>query len=140
EHVFDTAGAGVAMVRCQSGPGDIGGAGRLLATADGEDLSVICGSRGVEELRRVALDVTSAVDGHIELPDHEPDLLHVVTADPMIPDRRGRKVSKDEAPVSSEVRVTVKPLGVGFLLWRDVGQTVPDPRHRTANLARRHWS
>ena len=137
EHVFDTARAGVALVCGHAGPRDIRGARRLLATADRQDLGVVRGSRGVEELIRVELlDDTSAEGGQIELADDEPDLLDGV-AEPMIPHRHRRKVSHDKDPVSFEVGATVKPLGVGFLLGRDVGQTVPDPRHRTADLARR---
>jgi hypothetical protein len=56
KHVFDAAGT-AAAVRGQAGPGDVRGAGRLLAAADGEDLGVARGSHGVEELRRVALNV-----------------------------------------------------------------------------------
>jgi len=51
EHVFDVAGAAAAPVRGHAGPGDVRGAGRLLAAADREDLGVARGSRGVEELR-----------------------------------------------------------------------------------------
>jgi hypothetical protein len=59
EHVFDAAGAAAAPVRGHTGPGDVRGARRLLAAADRKDLGVARGSRGVEELRRVALDDTS---------------------------------------------------------------------------------
>ena len=114
------------------------GAGRLLAAADREDLGVARGSRGVEELRRVALDDTSPEGGQIELIDHEPDLLDGVVAGPMIPHSHRRQVSHDEDPVPVEVGAAVKPLGVGLLLGRDVGQTVPDPRHGAASRAHRH--
>ena len=46
-------------------------------------------------------------------------------------------MSHDEDPITLEVGASVNPLGVGFLLGRDVGQTVPDPRHRAANRAHR---
>ena len=75
EHVFDTTRAGVAVVRGHAGPGDLRGAGRLLTAADRKDLGVVRGSRGVEELRRVDLDDTSAEGAQIELADDEPDLL-----------------------------------------------------------------
>ena len=84
EHVFDAAGA-AATVRGQAGPGDVRGAGRLLAAADRDDLGVARGSRGVEELCRVALDDTSPEGGQVELVDHEPGLLDGVGAGPMIP-------------------------------------------------------
>jgi hypothetical protein len=75
--------------------------------------------------------------GQIELVDHEPGLLDRVVAGPMIPHRHRRQMSHDEDPVPVEVGTGVKPLGVGLLLGRDVGQTVPDPRHRAANRAHR---
>ena len=134
EHVFDTAGA-AATVRGQAGPGDVRGAGRLLAAADRDDLGVARGSRGVEELCRVALDDTSPEGGQVELVDHEPGLLDGVGAGPMIPHRHRRQVSHDEDPVPVEVGTAVKPLGVGLLLGCDVGQAVPDPRHRAADRA-----
>ena len=55
----------------------------------------------------------------------------------MIPHRHRRQVSHDEDPVPVEVGAAVNPLGVGLLLGRDVGQTVPDPRHRAADRAHR---
>ena len=60
EHVFDAAGATATAVRRHAGPGDMRGSGRLRTTADREDLRIACGPIGVEELRRVALDDTSA--------------------------------------------------------------------------------
>ena len=120
EHVFDAAGAAAAPVRGHAGPGDVRGAGRLLAAADREDLGVARGSRGVEELRRVALDDTSPEGGQVELVDHEPGLLDGVGAGPMIPHRHRRQVSHHEDPVSVEVGAAVKPLGVGLLLGCDV--------------------
>jgi hypothetical protein len=73
--------------------------------------------------------------GQIELVDQESGLLDGVVAGPMIPHRHRRQVSHDKDPVPVEVRAGVKPLGVGLLLGRDVGQTVPDPRHRAADRA-----
>ena len=137
EHVLDTAGAGAAPERGHAGPGDVRGAGRLFAAADREDLGVARGSRGVEELVRVALDDTSPEGGQIELIDHEPGLLDGVVTGPMVPHSHRRQVPHDEDPVPVEVGAAVKPLGVGLLLGRDVGQTVPDPRHRAADRARR---
>ena len=138
EHVFDAAGAAAALVRGHAGPGDVRGAGRLLAAADREDLGVARGSRGVEELRRVALDDTSPVGGQVELVDHEPGLLAgVVAAVPMIPHVDRRQVSHDKDPVPVEVGAAVKPLGVGLLLGRNVGEAVPDPRHWAADRAHR---
>jgi hypothetical protein len=107
----------------------------VLATADREDLGVARGSHGVEELRRVALDDTSPEGGQVELVDHEPGLLDGVVAGPMIPHRHRCQVSHDEDPVPVEVGAGVKPLRVGLLLGRDVGQTVPDPRHWAADRA-----
>jgi hypothetical protein len=63
-HVLDEAGAAAAPVRGQAGPGDVRGAGRLLAAADRENLGVDPVSRdGVEELRRVVLVDTSPEGG-----------------------------------------------------------------------------
>ena len=109
------------------------GAGRLLAAADRDDLGVARGSRGIEELRRVGLDDTSPVWGQIELVDHEPGLL-AGDAGPMIPHGHRRQVSHDEDPVPVEGGAAVKPLGVGLLLGRDVGETVIDARHRAPGL------
>ena len=106
--------------------------------ADREDLGVARGSRGVEELVRVEFDDTSPGGGQIELVDHEPDLLDGLVAEPMIPHRHRRQVPHDRDPVPVEVGAAVKPLGVGLLLGRGVGQTVPNPRHRAADRARRH--
>ena len=75
--------------------------------------------------------------GQVELVDHEPGLLDGVGAGPMIPHRHRRQVSHDEDPVPVEVGAAVKPLGVGLLLRCDVGQAVPDPRHRAADRAHR---
>jgi hypothetical protein len=62
EHIFDAARAAVATVRGHAGPGDVRDAGRLLAAADRDDLGIVGGSRGVEELLRVALDDTSPIE------------------------------------------------------------------------------
>src|SRR5216684_1757116 len=131
EHVFDATGT-AAAVRSQACPGDVRGAGRLLAAADRDDLGVARGSGGIEELRRVGLDDTSPVGGQVELVDHEPGLL-AGGAGPMIPHVHRRQVSHDEDPVPVEVGAAVKPLGGGLLLGRDVGETVIDPRHRAAD-------
>jgi hypothetical protein len=137
-HVLDEAGAAAAPVRGQAGPGDVRGAGRLLAAADRENLGVDPVSRdGVEELRRVVLVDTSPEGGQIELVDHEPGLLDGVVASPMIPHRHGRQMSHNEDPIPVEVGAAVKPLGVGFLLGRDVGQTVLDPIYRAADRTHR---
>ena len=138
EHVFDATGAADAPVRGHAGPGDVRGARRLLAAADREHLGVARGSRRVEELGRVALDDTSSVGGQVELVDHEPGLLDGVSAGPMIPHRHRRQVSHDDDPVPVEVGAAIKPLGVGFLLGRDVRKTVPDPIHRAADRANRN--
>jgi hypothetical protein len=98
------------------------GTGRLLATADREDLSVVRGSRGVEELRRVVLHDTSPEGRQIELVDHESDLLDGVVTGPVISHRHRREVSHDKDPVPVEVGAAVKPLGVGLLLGCGVGQ------------------
>ena len=74
---------GPPLPRGQACPGDVRGAGRLLAAADRDDLGVACGSRGIEELCRVGLDDTS-VAGHVELVDYEPSLL-AGDVGPMIP-------------------------------------------------------
>ena len=138
EHVFDAAGAAAAPVRGHSGPGNVRGAGQLLAAADRENLGVARGSRGVEELRRVELDDTSPEGRQVEFVDHEPGLLDGFGAGPVIPHRYRGQMSHDEDPVPVEVRAAVKPLCVGLLLGRDVGETVPDPRHRAADRA--HWN
>ena len=62
QHVFDAAGAAAAPVRGHSGPGDV-----RPPAADRDDLGVARGSRGVEELRRVALDDASSEGGQVEL-------------------------------------------------------------------------
>jgi len=145
EHVFDTAGA--AVRDGPSGPGDARGAGRLLAAANREDLGVARGSSGVEELCRVGpKEDIWPPGGQVELVEHEPGLLAGggATRGFMIPHFHRRQVSHDEDIVRGEVGVRevvgaqdVKLLGVGLLLGRDVGVTVPDPRHRAARLPKR---
>jgi len=138
EHVFDTAGA--AVRDGPSGPGDARGAGRLLAAANREDLGVARGSSGVEELCRVGpKEDIWPPGGQVELVEHEPGLLagDGATRIPMIPHFHRRQVSHDEGIVRVEVGAAVKKLGVGLLLGRDVGVTVPDPRHRAAGLPQR---
>jgi hypothetical protein len=55
----------------------------------------------------------------------------------MIPHLHRRQVSHDEDPVPVEVGAAVKPLGVGLLLGRDVGEPIPDPLQLAADRARR---